>query len=120
MERQTAAADIVSTMDEQPMTAFQTMAVGICMVLNAIDGFDVLAISFAAPVLSEEWGLLPEELGLLFSSGLAGMVGGSLLIAPLADRLGRRWMILGSLLAVTIGMFFVLFFRQKPIEKERR
>jgi benzoate transport len=104
MRKQTAGADPAWTIEHQPMTRFQTMAVGICMVLNGIDGFDVLAISFAAPVLSSEWKLSAEGLGLLFSSGLAGMTAGSLLIAPLADRLGRRWMTLTSLLTVTVGM----------------
>jgi benzoate transport len=87
------------------MTPFQIAAIAICTILNGIDGFDVLAISFAAPVLAEEWALPAGELGILFSSGLAGMTGGSLLIAPLADRLGRRWMTLGSLIGVTVGMF---------------
>ena len=104
MHKQVESADLVFTIEHQPMTPFQTTAVAICMVLNGIDGFDVLAISFAAPVLSAEWKLTAGGLGLLFSSGLAGMTAGSLLIAPLADRLGRRWMTLASLLAVTVGM----------------
>jgi benzoate transport len=98
-------ADLAAMIDHEPMTPFQTMAVVMCMVLNSIDGFDVLAISFAAPVISEEWGLTPQKLGLLFSSGLAGMAAGSLFVAPLADRLGRRWMTLASVLGVTVGMF---------------
>lgn len=104
MHKQVESADLVFTIEHQPMTPFQTTAVAICMVLNGIDGFDVLAISFAAPVLSAEWKLTAGGLGLLFSSGLAGMTAGSLLIAPLADRLGRRWMTLARLLAVTVGM----------------
>lgn len=92
-------------LEHHPMTRFQTVAVAICMVLNAIDGFDVLAIAFAAPVLSKEWALPPEQLGILFSSGLLGMTFGSLLIAPLADRWGRRWMTLASLAGVTLGMY---------------
>jgi benzoate transport len=104
MRKQTAGADPAWTIEHQPMTRFQTAAVAICTVLNGIDGFDVLAISFAAPLLSAEWRLTPEGLGWLFSSGLVGMTAGSLLIAPLADRLGRRWMTLASLLTVTVGM----------------
>jgi benzoate transport len=105
MPTQLTGADLVSTIEQRPMTSFQTMAVGICTILSAIDGFDVLAIAFAAPVLAREWALQPGELGVLFSSGLAGMTAGSLLIAPLADRTGRRWMTLASLVMVTAGMF---------------
>jgi benzoate transport len=105
MSTQLAGADhLASTIEQRPMTSFQTMAVGICMILNAIDGFDVLAIAFAAPVMAREWALAPGELGVLFSSGLAGMTAGSLLIAPLADRTGRRWMTLASVVTVTVGM----------------
>jgi len=99
-----SAADVVGVIDHQPMTPFQTTAVAVCTALNAIDGFDVLAISFAAPTLAREWQLSDGALGLLFSAGLAGMTAGSLLVAPLADRLGRRWMTLASLLAITVGM----------------
>lgn len=92
------------TIDQGPMTRFQIAAVGICMAMNLIDGFDVLAISFAAPLLAEDWSLTQDQLGLLFSAGLAGMTVGSALVAPLADRLGRRWMTLFSLVLVTVGM----------------
>jgi MFS family permease len=73
------------------MTRFQIGAVAICMVLNLIDGFDVLAVAFAAPMLAKDWQLAPDRLGLLFSAGLFGMTAGSLLLAPFADRFGRLW-----------------------------
>lgn len=105
MSQQLEQRDLTTALERQRMTPFQIAAVGVCAILNAIDGFDVLAIAFAAPVLAKEWALPPAELGILFSSGLAGMTGGSLLIAPLADRVGRRSMTLGSLIGVTLGMF---------------
>jgi len=105
LSQQLEDGDLAAALERQRMTPFQIAAVAICTVLNAIDGFDVLAISFAAPMLAEEWALPPRGLGILFSSGLAGMTAGSLLIAPLADRIGRRWMTLASLLGVTLGMF---------------
>jgi benzoate transport len=105
MVQQVEDGDLAAALERQRMTPFQIAVVGICTILNAIDGFDVLAISFAAPMLAEEWVLQPGELGLLFSSGLAGMTVGSLLLAPLADRIGRRWMTLGSVIGVTVGMF---------------
>jgi benzoate transport len=88
----------------QPMTAFQVGAVLICLVLNLIDGFDVLAIAFAAPSLAQDWKLEPAALGALLSAGLAGMTAGSLCVAPLADRWGRRALILISLALVSVGM----------------
>jgi len=86
------------------MTPFQVMAVAVCLVINMVDGFDVLAISFAAPEIAREWALPPTELGILFSAGLAGMVFGALFIGPLADRFGRRAVILVCLCVISIGM----------------
>jgi MFS transporter, AAHS family, vanillate permease len=105
MSQQLKQTDLAAALERQTMTPFQIAAVGVCTILNGIDGFDVLAISFAAPVLAEDWALPAGKLGILFSSGLAGMTVGSLLIAPLADQIGRRWMTLGSLIGVTLGMF---------------
>lgn len=96
--------DISRTIREGDMTPFQLIAVTICLVINMVDGFDVLAISFAAPEIAREWSLPPTELGILFSAGLAGMVLGALLIGPLADRFGRRAVILVCLCVISIGM----------------
>lgn len=90
--------------DHGPMSRFQVVAVGICLVINMLDGFDVLAISFTAPAIASEWSLSPGSLGVLFSSGLVGMMLGSLLLAPLADSFGRRPIILLCLAIISIGM----------------
>jgi benzoate transport len=88
----------------EPMTSFQMVAVVICIALNALDGFDILAITFAAPGITKEWGLRPDQLGIVISTGLVGMTVGSLGIAPLADTVGRRPMILLCLILMTAGM----------------
>lgn len=93
-----------SIIRNEPMSAFQVMAVFICLGLNALDGFDILAITFAAPGISKAWTLGPGALGIVISTGLFGMSVGSLLIAPMADRVGRRPVILLCLLAMTVGM----------------
>jgi MFS family permease len=89
---------------EGPMTFFQVMVVVICTVLNMIDGFDVLAMSFTAPLIAKEWGVGPEALGALLSAGLAGMALGSLALSPLADLFGRRTILFLSTAIISIGM----------------
>src|SRR5580658_9877491 len=84
--------------------AHLTVAIGVCVILNMFDGFDVLVISLAAPGISGEWSLTSSQLGLLFSAGLLGMVIGSLFVAPIADRLGRRAVVLACILVVGVGM----------------
>jgi benzoate transport len=96
--------DLRAHLDEQPMTRFQWSVVGICMVLNMIDGFDVLVMAFTASAVSSHWKLSGSGLGFLLSAGLFGMAAGSLLLAPWADRLGRRPLILACLAISGAGM----------------
>ena len=58
---------------EGRMTPLQWTAVFICVVLNALDGFDVLAITFASPGIAAQWGIHKAALGVVISTGLAGM-----------------------------------------------
>jgi len=90
--------------DESPMSRLQVIAVALCVVLNMIDGFDVLVMAFTASEISREWHLSGAALGVLLSAGLFGMAGGSLFVAPWADRYGRRTIILACLGLITLGM----------------
>jgi benzoate transport len=69
-----------------------------------IDGMDVLILSYIAPTLREDLGVGADEIGVLFSAGLAGMAFGGLVIAPFADVFGRRLLILASLITSTVAM----------------
>jgi len=106
--------DIRGQIETGSMTAFQLVAVGICWTINMLDGFDVLAVAFAAPEISREWGLKPTELGIVFSAGLFGMMAGALLLAPIGDYLGRRLTILGGLVTITIGMLVTAYVEDVP------
>lgn len=89
---------------EEKMGRLQITAIVMCIFLNALDGFDVLSISFAAPGISNEWGIDRAALGLVLSMELIGMGIGSILIGGAADRYGRRPTILFCLILMTIGM----------------
>lgn len=96
--------DLRHALDQGPMNRFQWTAIGICILLNMIDGFDVLVMAFTAASVSAEWSLNGAQVGLLLSAGLFGMAAGSLFIAPRADRFGRRPLILFCLLLCGLGM----------------
>lgn len=89
---------------QEPMGRLQIVAVALCILLLAIDGFDVLSISFAAPGIAGEWGIDRAALGLVLSMELIGMGVGALIVGDVADRLGRRPTILISLVIVAAGM----------------
>ena len=87
------------------MSVFQIQTVFICTLINMLDGFDVLVMSFAAASVSSEWTLTPYQLGILLSAGLFGMAIGSISLGALADRLGRKRLVNICLVIVTAGMF---------------
>ena len=96
--------DIRQRLDDAPMGRLQIAAIILCVLLNALDGFDVLAISFASPGIAKEWGIDRAALGLVLSMELIGMAVGSVLLGNLADRIGRRPTILLCLIVMATGM----------------
>ena len=87
-----------------PMSGLQIVVVAITIALNALDGFDVLSISFASPGIADEWGIDRAALGFVLSMELIGMAIGSFLLGGLADRIGRRPTILMCLTVMAAGM----------------
>lgn len=85
-------------------TGLQLRTLILCFVLNMLDGADVLVVSFVAPVLTREWHISDAVFGLVFSSGLAGMTLGALLLAPYADLWGRKTLILFATGVIASGM----------------
>jgi benzoate transport len=94
-----------SIINHGAMSAGQWLAVLVTVGLNAMDGFDVLSISFASPGIAKDWGLGKDTLGWLLSMELVGMGLGSVLLGGVADKIGRRPTILGCLVAMSVGMF---------------
>src|SRR5262245_49505746 len=92
------------TIARSPMTAAQMLVVGLTVALNALDGFDVMSISFASPGIATEWGIDRAALGIVLSMELIGMAVGSALLGGVADRIGRRPAILGCLSVMALGM----------------
>jgi len=90
-----------------PMSRMQIIAIGITFILNALDGFDVLSISFASPGIAAEWGIDRAALGIVLSMELIGMAVGSVLLGGIADRFGRRNTMLLCLVIMAVGMFMV-------------
>ncbi|MEY4762993.1 MAG: hypothetical protein RLZZ200_2849 [Pseudomonadota bacterium] len=86
------------------MSRLQVAVVGLCVLLNMVDGMDIVVLSYSAPVIASEWQLGPERVGWLFSAGLLGMMSGCLFLAPLADRFGRKPVLMLSLLLICLGM----------------
>ncbi|GAB2657686.1 MFS transporter [Nocardia goodfellowii] len=98
------AVDIKSRIESAPMRPLQYAVVTVCVLLNMLDGFDVLALAFSASHISEEWSLSGAQLGILLSAALFGMAAGSILVAQVADIAGRRRTIVVAAVVVAAGM----------------
>jgi MFS family permease len=99
-----SSQDLQRRLTQGPITAFQLSVIALCVGLNMLDGFDVLAMSFAASGVKADWHLPDGQLGALLSAGLIGMGLGSLTLGPCADRWGRRIIVLLSVAIAGLGM----------------
>ena len=99
------AMDPRDVIAQSPMSRLQIIVVGITIALNALDGFDILSISFASPGIAAEWGIDRAALGIVLSMELIGMAIGSIVLGGVADKIGRRPTILGCLAVMAAGMF---------------
>ena len=88
--------NIQSFLDARPLGAFQWRILLLCLTVLILDGFDVVIMSFIAPALVADWGIPRESLGMVMSAGLFGLALGALGGGPLADRFGRRRVIIGA------------------------
>ena len=107
--------------DRGGVSAQQMLVVGLCMFFNMLDGFDITAMAVVASSVSAELELTADRLGWIFSFALAGMMAGAMFLAPVADIIGRRKLIIvaialigGSMMltaaATTLTEFVVLRF----------
>ncbi|WP_343676827.1 MFS transporter [Paraburkholderia heleia] len=95
---QPRAVDVQTFINEHPFSPFQWFIFAMCFVIVLLDGFDTAAIGFIAPSLLGEWGIPKPALAPVLSAALFGLACGALASGPLSDRLGRRAMLVGSVL----------------------
>ncbi|MNO51137.1 4-hydroxybenzoate transporter PcaK [compost metagenome] len=89
--------------DNSPLSALQVRVLFLCFLAVVLDGFDTAAIGYIAPELIQDWGIERSQLAPAFAAGLFGMLVGSVGFGPVADRRGRKFVLLVSLLIVSLG-----------------
>src|ERR1700686_1298472 len=93
-----AFVDVAQLIDQQQIGRFQIKVLLLCAAAMFVDGFDTQAIGYVAPSLSAALAVKPAALGLVFAAGGLGAILGTLGFAPIANRVGRKPVIIGCVL----------------------
>jgi len=78
-------------------TALNWRVLAVCFFVAMVDGFDTMMLAFLAPLIGHAFALQPAQIGQLFGAGYLGAALGAMLVGPLADRFGRRAVLLCAL-----------------------
>lgn len=92
--------NVQEVLNEHPFSRFQWLIFSLCFLIVLLDGFDTAAIGYIAPSLLAEWGISKPDLAPVLSAALFGLAGGALFAGPLADKLGRKAVLVVALALV--------------------
>jgi len=95
--------DVQAFIDAHRFSPMQRLLLALCFLVVAIDGFDTAIVGFIAPAIRVEWQLEVTRLSPLFAAGLFGLMIGSFAVGPLADRYGRKAMLIASVAGFSAG-----------------
>lgn len=88
--------DVRALINDRPIGLYQKLVVFLGFFIIVMDGFDVAIMGFIAPALKQQWGVSNQALGPVLSAALIGLALGALVAGPLADRFGRKTVLLCS------------------------
>jgi AAHS family 4-hydroxybenzoate transporter-like MFS transporter len=92
--------NVNDVIDSRPLSRFQILTFTLCVLVGAIDGFDSQSIAFVAPMMANDLGLDIRSFGPIFAAGNIGGLIGALTLPMIADKIGRR-----SIIILSVVMF---------------
>jgi len=101
--------DVSEFIDSRKFSAYQWWILVICTLIVAVDGLDLVIISFIIPGIAHDWGVPKAAFGPVIGAGLFGVAIGALFVGPISDRKGRKPVIFASMVLCAVGTFGALF-----------
>ena len=108
------AIDVPAWIEQRSVSRTQILVMVLMTFATAVDGFDAQMIGYVAPAVIQQFKVPPDQLAPVFAIGLAGLLIGCLAIAPLADWIGRRRVLIGS--CVFFGLMSLLTARAQSLQ----
>ncbi|WP_180103107.1 MFS transporter [Acinetobacter sp. YH12126] len=90
----TSTMNVNSVVDNAKFTKSHFSIMMWCLILILFDGYDLAINGVALPLLMKDWGLTAVQAGMLASTALAGMMFGAMMFGTLADKIGRKKVIM--------------------------
>lgn len=85
-----AVFNTTEIIEKSKFNKFHALVLFWCTFIIILDGYDLAVYGAVLPILIEEWGLSSVEAGAIGSYGLVGVMFGAIFFGPLADRIGRK------------------------------
>ena len=107
--------NVNAVVDQAKFKPFHLKIVLWCVFVVIFDGYDLAINGVALPLLMQEWNMTAVQAGMLASTALAGMMFGAMFFGMLADKIGRKNVIL---ICVTLFSGFTFWggFASNPTE----
>src|SRR5262245_7428117 len=87
---------IADVIDRSRIGRLQVILFALCAACLIMDGFDVQAVGYVGPSLLRDWNIPGSALGNMLAAGNFGVLLGSLFFTMLADKIGRRPVLIGA------------------------
>src|SRR5437660_9181966 len=103
----TKTVDVAELIDSQKVSAYQCLIAFMAWLTLFLDGVDTQSLAYVGPAIARDWGLSRGALGPVFSAGIVGVAFGAIFVGPLADRFGRKRVIVSTVTYVAVFSFLV-------------
>jgi AAHS family 4-hydroxybenzoate transporter-like MFS transporter len=106
---------VADAIDDRPLSALQRWTILLCGIVVVLDGFDTQCMGFLVPVIAEDLSMPLPAFGPVLSAALFGLMVAAMASGPIADRYGRRWVVIVSV--IVFALFALLTARATTVNE---